>query len=82
MFGDHGILRKIYDNTHVVSPGKMWRTYQPSPNDLKKWKARGVKTVINLRGDKPSGFYFLEEDACRKLGIDFVTFRVFSRDAP
>lgn len=82
MLGDHGFLRKIYDNTHEVAPGKMWRTYQPSPTDLKKWKARGIKTVINLRGDKPSGFYFLEEEVCQKIGLSLVTFRVFSRDAP
>lgn len=82
MLGDHGFLRKIYDNTHEVADGKLWRTYQPSPADLKRWKERGVKTVVNLRGDRPSGFYFLEEDACQSLGLEFVTFRVYSRDAP
>ena len=61
---------------------KLWRTYQPSPAKLGKWRERGVKTVVHLRGDKPSGFYFLEEEACGKLGLDLVTFRVFSRDAP
>ncbi len=82
MLGDHGFLRKIYNNTHEVAKGKLWRTYQPSPQDLKRWKDRGIKTVVNLRGDRPSGFLFLEEDACEKLGIDFVSFRAFSRDAP
>lgn len=82
MLGDHGIIRKFYDNTHEIAPSKLWRTYQPSPAKLVKWQARGVKTVINLRGDKPSGFYFLEEEACQKLGLDLITFRVFSRDAP
>lgn len=82
MIGDHGFLRKLYANTHEIAPGRMWRTYQPSPADLERWRDRGVKTVINLRGDKPSGFYFLEEEACDKLGLRLVTFRVFSRDAP
>ena len=82
MLGDHGFLRKVYNNTHEVVPDKLWRTYQPSPADLKRWKERGIKTVINLRGDRPSGFYFLEEDACQKFGLEFVTFRVYSRDAP
>lgn len=82
MFGDHGFLRKVYNNTHEVVRGKLWRTYQPSPADLKRWKERGIKTVVNLRGDRPSGFYFLEEDACRNLELEFVTFRVYSRDAP
>ncbi len=82
MLGDHGILRNFYDNTHEIAPGKMWRTYQPSPEKLKQWKSRGVKTVINLRGDNPSGFLFLEEAACRDLGLALVNFRVFSREAP
>lgn len=82
MLGDHGILRKFYDNTHAVAPGKMWRTYQPSPAKLADWKERGVKTVINLRGDRPSGALLLEEDACKKLGLTLINFRVYSREAP
>ena len=82
MLGDHGALRQLYDNTHEVASGKLWRTYQPSPKKLAVWRDRGVKTVVNLRGDKPSGFYFLEEEACNQLGLELVTFRVFSRDAP
>ena len=82
MLGDHGFLRKVYDNTFEISPGKMWRTYQPSPAKLKQWKKRGVKTVINLRGEKLSGALLLEEDACGKLGLKLVNFRVFSREAP
>lgn len=82
MFADHGIVRKLYDNTHQVSPGMMWRSYQPSPSDLKKWKRRGVKTVINLRGESAHGSYLLEEEACEALGLALETFRVYSREAP
>lgn len=82
MFADHGALRLLYRNVHEIAPGRMWRSYQPSPGQLRLWRKRGVKTVVNLRGDKPSGFYFLEEEACRKLGLTLVTFRVFSREAP
>lgn len=82
MIGDHGLVRLFYDNTHEVVPGKLWRSYQPSPATLARWKERGVKTVVNLRGDKMSGHYFLEEETCEKLGLRLVVFRVFSRDAP
>jgi len=82
MIGDHGLVRLFYDNTHEVVPGKLWRSYQPSPAKLARWKERGVKTVVNLRGDKMSGHYFLEEETCEKLGLRLVVFRVFSRDAP
>ena len=82
MIGDHGAIRKLYDNTHEVAPGRLWRSYQPSPADLKRWKQRGVKTIVNLRGDKPSGFLFLEKEACDGLGLDLVTLRTWSREAP
>lgn len=82
MLGDHGVLRKIYDNSHEVSPGRLWRSYQPSPADLKRWKDRGIRTVVNLRGDKPSGFLFLEREACARLGLKLVTLRTWSREAP
>lgn len=82
MLGDHGFLRAVYDNSHEIAPGKMWRTYQPSPNHLGAWAAKGVKTVVNLRGDKPTGQLFLEEEACARLGLRLVNFRVYSREAP
>lgn len=82
MLGDHGVLRKLYDNTHELDPGVMWRTYQPSPARLKSWKDQGIKTVINLRGVTPSGHYLLEEEACHKLGLALINFRVYSREAP
>ena len=82
MLGDHGLLRKLYDNSHEVAPGELWRSYQPSPADLEDWKRRGIKTIVNLRGDKPSGFLFLEREACEKLGLELVTLRTWSREAP
>ena len=82
MLGDHGFLRTIYDNTHEIAPGKMWRTYQPSPAHLERWTAKGVKTVVNLRGDNPNGILFLEEEACERLGLRLINFRAYSREAP
>lgn len=82
MLGDHGVLRKFYRNTHEVAPGKLWRSFQPSPGDIRDWSQRGIKTIVNLRGDKPSGFYFLEEEACAQNQVTLENFRVFSREAP
>ncbi len=81
MVSDHGLLRLVYDNSHAVDAA-MWRTFQPSPRHLRAWARRGVRTVVNLRGDKPSGFLFLEEEACADLGLRHIPFRVFSREAP
>ncbi len=82
MFADHGFVRLFYDNTHEVAHGQMWRSFQPSPYRLKRWKNQGIRTVINLRGDQPNGYYRLEEETCERLDLTLVTFRVFSREAP
>lgn len=82
LLGDHGVLRLFYDNTHMLAPDRFWRTYQPSPAKLKKWQQRGVRTIINLRGQTPSGHYLLEREACENLGLTLVDFRVYSREAP
>lgn len=80
-FGDHAALRALYDNSHEIAPG-VFRTFQPSPAHLGKWAKRGVRTIVNLRGEKPSAALFLEEEACARLGLRLVNFRVFSREAP
>lgn len=81
MLRDHGWVRKLYDNSHEIAPG-VWRSFQPSPAALKKWADKGIKTVVNLRGDKPSPYLFLEQEACDALDINLVSLRLFSREAP
>ncbi len=85
-FGDHHFLREVYDNSHEIAPG-VWRSFQPSPKQMKKWAvAKGIKTVINLRGLRnsveQSGFHFLEEEAAEENNIKFINFRAYSREAP
>lgn len=60
----------------------MARSNQPWPHQLRAWKRRGVRTVINLRGGFDAAFYALEVDACRDLGLAMVDFTLTSRDAP
>lgn len=81
LFADHAIIRKMFDNSHEIAPGA-WRSYQPSPSDLARWATRGIRTVVNLRGPKPSAALFLEEEACARLGLTLENFRVYSREAP
>ncbi|MBS0333756.1 MAG: protein tyrosine phosphatase [Proteobacteria bacterium] len=78
---DHAFLRLGFRNAHWIS-SEMARSNQPWPHQLRHWKARGVKTVINLRGGFDAAFYALEEDACRRLGLVMVNFTLTSRDAP
>jgi uncharacterized protein (TIGR01244 family) len=78
---DHGFLRAMFQNWREVAPG-MYRCNQPSPKHVAQIAARGIKTIINLRGVNDSGHYHLEREAADKLGIAMIDFPVKSRDTP
>jgi protein tyrosine/serine phosphatase len=78
---DHGVFRLIYLNRQRL--GKMaWRSAQPAPHNIAQFKRLGVKTIVNLRGERMSGGYWLEVAACKKHGIKLVDCVVRSRAAP
>ena len=61
----------------------MWRSNQPSPKQVAEHaRERGIKTILNLRGESPKGYYLLEKEACEANGITLVDFQVFSRNTP
>lgn len=78
---DYGIIREIYGNLHQVTDG-IWRSAQPSPRHLRVAAERGVRRVINLRGEESYGGYWLEKEACARLGLELVDLRLRSRAAP
>lgn len=82
VWGDHGFLRMSFQNLHQISH-EMWRSNQPSPRQIADHaRIRGIKTILNLRGESPKGYYLLEKEACEAAGIELVDFQVFSRDTP
>jgi protein tyrosine/serine phosphatase len=81
LWKDHAYLRLGFSNAHWISD-ELVRTNQPWPHQLAAWKARGVKTVINLRGGFDASFHALEKDACERLGLTMVDFTITSREVP
>lgn len=80
--GDHGFLRESFQNLHQISD-EMWRSNQPNPRQVAEHaRLRGIKTILNLRGDSSKGYYLLEKEACEAAGIELIDFRVYSRDTP
>lgn len=78
---DHAFLRVAFSNAHWLGPDLV-RTNQPSPRQLARWKAKGIKTVINLRGARDEAYYWLEKDACQRLGLTLIDAPLDSRDVP
>ncbi len=81
LWHDHAYLRLGFSNAHWMSD-ELVRANQPWPFQLKAWRERGVRTVINLRGGFGASFYALEKAACADLGLTLVNFTIASRDVP
>jgi protein tyrosine/serine phosphatase len=78
---DHGIFRLLYPNRHRIADG-VWRSSQPTPGDVRRLARKGIRTIVNLRGERDCGAYRLEVESCRAAGIRLVNFQVKSRAAP
>ena len=78
---DHGIFRILYLNKHKVA-ANAWRSAQPAPHHLNALSKAGIKTIVNLRGERVCGSYVLERKSCEELGLKLVNYKVRSRAAP
>ncbi|WP_336485428.1 tyrosine-protein phosphatase [Methylobacterium nigriterrae] len=79
---DHGVFRLAYLNRHRVGAGELWRSAQPSPRDLARFRRDGVRTIISLRGGREHGSWPLQREACERHGLRLVEFVLRSREAP
>jgi protein tyrosine/serine phosphatase len=78
---DHGIFRLAYLNRHALARDA-WRSAQPAPHHFQRFKRDGVRTIVNLRGERMCGSYWLEKRMCDELGLELINFQVRSRAAP
>lgn len=83
LFVDFGILRYFWKNfARVGTRGQAVRMNQPYPGDIDKAAGHGVKTIVTARHDPRHGGNALVAERCAALGLDYVTFPLFSRAAP
>ena len=64
-----------------MAPG-VWRSAQPSPAQIAYLARKGIKTIVNLRGERDCGSYRLQSEACSRTEIRLVNFQLQSRMAP
>ena len=79
-FFDHAYLRLAFSNAHWLSD-ELVRANQPWPFQVKAWRDRGIRTIVNLRHGVDA-HHVLEEDACDRYGVKHTYFIVFSREVP
>ena len=83
LLADHAMFRLLWDNFAVVVPGKLYRSNHPTPARLAAAKRRlGLRTLINLRGQRQCGSDALSRASARKLGLVHHDMAFESRGAP
>ena len=78
---DHGILRIWWSNFSPMDGG-VCRSNQPSPAPLCRYRKKGIKTVLTLRGETNNSPYLFEREACDALGLELVSVRLNARNLP
>lgn len=66
------------DNLHVVQEGVVYRSAQMDPDTLRRTiKDKGIRSVLNLRGEKPDSRWFQKEtDVVRALGVQHLSHKL------
>jgi protein tyrosine phosphatase (PTP) superfamily phosphohydrolase (DUF442 family) len=80
---DHAFFRVCWTNWAEVLPGRLYRSNHLTVPALARMSRRyGLRTVVNLRGEKPNGSTALSLAASRALGLNHVFLAFESRGAP
>lgn len=75
---------QLSGNFHEVVPGQLYRSAQPSAEALERAVQRdGIRSVLNLRGDRPErGWYREEVAAAQRLGLTHADFAMSATRVP
>jgi len=79
-WNDHAYLRLGWVNAHWISD-EMVRANQPWPFQVKAWRDRGIRTIVNLRHGLDA-HHVLEQEACDRYGVKQVVFPLTALEAP
>jgi protein tyrosine phosphatase (PTP) superfamily phosphohydrolase (DUF442 family) len=83
LFVDHAVFRLLWTNWAEVIPGKLYRSNHPTPARLAAAARKfGLRTLINLRGQRQCGSDALSREAAARLGLVHIDMAFESRGAP
>ncbi len=76
-------MRLLWSNEAEVIPNRLYRSNHPTPGRLIRAAARyDLRTIINLRGEKPNGSTTLSAATAHRLNLDHIYMPFESRGAP
>lgn len=71
----------VTQNFHVVVPGAVYRSAQPSAAELVEYHDRlGLRSVVNLRGVNAEAAWYRDEvEVTKRLGIELINFEMSAK---
>lgn len=81
LISDSGLIRLVYPNLHRISED-VWRSGQPTPNQLRAFARRGGRSVVSLRAGRGIGSLPLELEACSGAGLTYYNLVLRARSLP
>ena len=78
---DQGVVRLFWTNSAEIAPG-VHRANQPDATRLARMKARGLVSVLYLRGSDNGAPFRAEQRSCAALGLRFHTFNMSAHRLP
>lgn len=79
LIGAHAALGQATGNFHEVIAGELYRSAQPSGEDIQAYASRyHIRTILNLRNEKRTGWYRDESAAAADRGITLIDFPMSS----
>ncbi|MGR3570387.1 fused DSP-PTPase phosphatase/NAD kinase-like protein [Brevirhabdus sp.] len=78
---DHAFLRSWWSNFDRVAEG-VYRSNQPGHARLAKLRDKGIRAVLNLRGETEYSPYLFERESCEALGLTLIDLPIRAREAP
>jgi protein tyrosine/serine phosphatase len=71
----------VTGNFHTVISGHLYRSGQPSTEQIADWHGRyGIKTIINLRGAHPNkNWYRVERATAQEYGIELIDYQISAK---
>ena len=81
LFVDHAILRYYWHNFDEIAPG-VFRSNHPTHARFAEYKAMGINTILNLRGEPDAPHHRFEKASCKALGLTLVSTPMLARSAP
>ncbi len=72
-------VNQLAGNFHTVIPGELYRSAQPSGDDIAAYARQyGIRSILNLRNESRTEWYRDEVDAAKTAGITLIDFPISS----